>query len=473
MSPCRPPPCLPAIAEPPAAEFATAEAAALARRAECGRPQHKDLKYTRAEPSARTKQLLDVMSKARPSLSEAERARHLPPEAHQYDKICKTWDRSEETVREADSEIGAWAAVRLVDITLDELRERSTDGRLVRHRDVFEGIFDDGDEEKDGAGAAARAAVGAVVGAAAPSHPRTERHAAEQLRKRLRKECREKLERGLESLGVLTVPADAALVSHKVRVLAAHLKAGQPGSTLVFTTKRLTARLLAETLEHHAELLGSMLGQLGEAGTRGEKRVDFVVGVGKGASASGVSTNAMQQQDRLEQLKNKQDRLRVLVCTDVLLEGTDVQSCDCVVRFDPAKSHVNYVQAYSCATHTTMPMYHVPCTMYHAHAPSTMHCTMLARTPEAGAGPRARPRRRLRRDEARRRCRGWRESQAARVGGAGQNGARRVSFAATARQPAQVASGDGDDSHPHRAGAGGRDALPAHGTGRPASHRGS
>ena len=138
-------------------------------------------------------------------------------------------------------------------------------------------------------------------------------------------------------------PGMAALVSHKVCVLAAHLKQWQPGSTLVFVTKRLTARLLAETLEHHAELLGTMLGQLGEAGTRGEKRVDFVVGEGKGAS--GVSTNATQQQDRLEQLNNKQDRLRVLVCTDVLLEGTDVQSCDCVVRFDPAKSHVNYVQA--------------------------------------------------------------------------------------------------------------------------------
>ena len=279
-----------------------------------------------------------MISKARPSLSEAECALHSPPETHRYDTISKTWGRFEETVREADAEIGAWAAVRLVDITLDELRERSTDGRLVRHRDVFEGVFDDGDEEKDGAEAAA--------GAAAPSQPQTEQHAAEQLRKRLRKECWEKLERGLARL-VLAVPTDApgmaALVSHKVHVLAAHLKQWQPGSTLVFVTKRLTARLLAETLEHHAELLGTMLGQLGEAGKPGEKRVDFVVGEGKGAS--GVSTNATQQQDRLEQLKNKQDRLRVLVCTDVLLEGTDVQSCDCVVRFDPAKSHVNYVQA--------------------------------------------------------------------------------------------------------------------------------
>ena len=87
-----------------------------------------------------------------------------------------------------------------------------------------------------------------------------------------------------------------------------------------------------------------MLGALGVAGRRGEKRVDFVVGLGesRGASASVASTSATQQQERLEQLKR--GTLRVLVSTDVLAEGTDVPSCACVVRLDPPTSYVNYVQ---------------------------------------------------------------------------------------------------------------------------------
>ena len=54
----------------PAAELAIAEAAALARRAEWGRPHHTELEYTRGRPSARLKQLLAEMLKARPSLRE-------------------------------------------------------------------------------------------------------------------------------------------------------------------------------------------------------------------------------------------------------------------------------------------------------------------------------------------------------------------------------------------------------------------
>ena len=44
-------------------------------------------------------------------------------------------------------------------------------------------------------------------------------------------------------------------------------------------------------------------------------------------------------------------QLRVLVCTDVLLEGTDVPSCDCVVRFDPASSYVGWMQVCTRSTH--------------------------------------------------------------------------------------------------------------------------
>ena len=326
-------------------EAAAAWLAQFGKHAEIG----THMRYTRTEPSARTQRLLDEIHKATPALSAEEREQYSRPEAHQYDEIVQKWHSFEEAVREADAEIGAWAADKLVRITLIELEEKSADGRFVRHRDafdVFDGVFDDDDEENGRAADVAGAAAGAVVGVAAPSQPQTER--LEQLRKRLRKKCREGLEQGLKSLGGLVVTkektgvitdeelttqhaindsqftdapmqglepglgvgcapgtssaaggaaAEEVLVSDKVRVLAGYLAKEQPRSTLVFVEKRLTARLLAETLlEYHA-----MLGKLGEAGTRGEP-VAWVVGEA-GARASGASTSATEQLERLERFK--------------------------------------------------------------------------------------------------------------------------------------------------------------------------